>query len=173
VGCIWFANGMSSLGRWLAKNNEKFDPAKLNLLISLAVLGIILVGVILDWQNISLRNDRRAYEFAEQVLEKAEPSTTIISHWATASVFDYMLMVEDRRPDVNSFNADFYFLGIQESCQPISNQLLSSNGWIDWLTELSAEKRLCYIEPLHGLPEGYRWRNHGLCWDLTEDIEGP
>ena len=125
------------------------------------------------WPSISLKDNRRAYEFAQEVLEQVDPSTTVVNHWATASVFDYLRVVEGQRPDVISYNADFYFLGAQQACQPISNDQMLANGWIDWLLELSAEERLCYIEPLHGLPDGYRWRNHGVCWDLVEERSTP
>ena len=71
------------------------------------VLVIVLIGLALDWPNISLRNDRRAYEFAGEIISQVGPSTTIVSHWATASVFDYLILVEGQRPDLTSVNVDF------------------------------------------------------------------
>jgi hypothetical protein len=125
----------------------------------------------LDWSNVSLKNERRTYDFTRQVLNQVGPSTTIVNHWATASVFDYLRLVEGIRPDVTSFNVDFYFLGIQKTCQPISESYLGQIGWLDHLAELSDQDRLCFIEPLHDLPEGYDWRQTGACWRLV--VENP
>ena len=173
VVCIWFASGIHSISRWLTTAGWQISPGHINQLLNLAILVLILFGTIADFPEISLREDRRAYEFAQQVLTEVAKDTIVVNHWATASVFDYIRIIEGRRPDVQSFNADFYFLGIQEACDPISNQQLLELGWIDWLLELTARNQLCYVEPLHGLPEGYRWRNHGLCWNLVEENVKP
>ena len=169
IVCIWCGAGILALARWIAERTGSDNREGVALWLNAGLLALILGGVILDWSTISLRYDRRAYEFASQVLVDSGPTTTIVNHWATASVFDYLRIVEGRRPDVSSFNADFYFLGIQENCQPITNQQMLDLGWIGWLADLSTQDRLCYIEPLHGLPDGYRWRNKGVCWDLVED----
>lgn len=170
---IWCACGIQVFVRWITQTSEASRPERVDRWVNLAFLAVILAGVILDWSTISLRNERRTYDFARRVLEESGPSTTIISHWATASVFDYLLIVEGMRPDVTSINADFYFLGIQEGCQPITNQQMLENGWIQWLADLSTQDRLCYIEPLHGLPEGYQWHNKGVCWELVEEAGQP
>jgi len=28
--------------------------------------------------------------------------------------------------------------------------------------------RLCYIEPLHDLPDEYNWSKNGLCWQIIK-----
>ena len=173
VVCIWFASGISALAGWIASKVLDFGPREINLGVNLAILALVIAGVAADWGTITLKDDRRAYEFAQDVLEGVSPGSTVVNHWATASVFDYLRIVEGQRIDVSSYNADFYFLGVQEACRPISNEDMLDNGWIDWLMELSTKGRLCYIEPLHGLPEGYRWRNLGVCWDLVEEQSEP
>jgi hypothetical protein len=167
--CIWFASGITVLVGWIASARTDLRLERINMLVSAAFLALILVGMFFDWRSVSLRGDLRTYAFANQVLEQAGPSTTIVSHWATASVIDYLLVVEGKRPDIDNYNADFYYLGIQESCRPVTEQQLLENGWIAWLADLSVQERLCFIEPLHGVPEGYRWQNRGLCWALIED----
>jgi hypothetical protein len=100
-------------------------------------------------------------------LEGLPHGTTIVNHWVTASVFDYLRIVEGKRPDIDSFNIDFYFLSIQENCQQITTEDLSANGWIDWLESKSRQNQMCFIEPLHDIPEGYTWHQQGVCWQLS------
>jgi len=169
--CIWCASGIQALAGWLAEMRASRKPERINLWLNIGLLTLVLAGVAADWGSLSLRADRRAYLFADQVLEQAGPSATIVSHWATASVIDYLLIVEGKRPDVDNYNVDFYFLGIQESCRPITEGQLLEDGWITRLADLSAQDRLCFIEPLHSLPGGYRWQNRGLCWSLAEETE--
>jgi hypothetical protein len=166
---IWTASGIAALVDWMTATIENLGTDMANLLVNGLLLVIVALGVIADWSTVSLHDDRRAYDFATKVLEEVGPSTTIVSHWATASVFDYLRIVEGQRPDVTSFNADFYFLGVQEACAPISTQRLIDNGWIQWLAGLSEEGRLCFIEPLNDLPDGYDWQKKGSCWELRPE----
>jgi 4-amino-4-deoxy-L-arabinose transferase-like glycosyltransferase len=168
---IWCASGFAAFTARIATLRQDANPAAIQALNGLALVFILGLGVALDWSNVSLKDERRTYDFARQVLNQVGPSTTIVNHWATASVFDYLRLVEGMRPDVTSFNVDFYFLGIQPNCQPISESYLGQIGWLDHLEELSSRDRLCFIEPLHDLPEGYDWRQTDACWQLV--VENP
>jgi len=166
---IWAGVGINNLVKWIASAMDHARFETVNIILNSALLVVVFTGLVLDWPNISLRNDRRAYEFAGEIISQVEPSTTIVSHWATASVFDYLILVEGQRPDVTSVNVDFYFLGIQRACQPVSNQVLLEEGWISRLEKLSIQNRLCFIEPLHDLPQGLSWQENGSCWQLSND----
>jgi hypothetical protein len=130
---------------------------------------VVIAGLLSDWQSVNLRDERRAYTYAMKLLDQVPEGTTIVNHWATASVFDYLRIVEGRRPDVDNINVDFFFLGIQRNCQPVTNQVLLESGWIHQLVNLSEQEQLCFIEPLHGLPEGYHWQERGPCWAVVVD----
>jgi len=171
VTSIWAASGFSALSSWVSAKRPDTSPQVIEAAIGATLILIVAAGVLLDWSNVSLRGDRQASEFAGRVLAQVSPSATIVNHWATASIFDYLRLVEDQRPDVESFNVDFYFLGIQQDCRPVDSGQLVQTGWIGRLETLSRQGRLCFIEPLHDLPEGYRWRQNGVCWDLV--TEGP
>jgi len=168
---IWGAAGLPAFARWINSLQDIVDQSTFELLLSTALFSIILVALSNDLPNISLRNNRRVYEYARQVLESVEPDATIVNHWATASVIDYIQIIDGLRPDVESLNVDFYFLGVQEECQPPSSQDLLKNGWIPWLSERSRKNQLCFIEPLHNLPDGYRWIDNGNCWQVEEGSE--
>lgn len=168
---IWAASGFRALAAWLADNRPQARPKSIEAALGAALLLAAAAGAALDWPSVSLRGERRTYQFARQTLAQVGPATTIVNHWATASVFDYLRLVEGQRPDVESFNLDFYFLAIQRDCQPVETSQLLENGWIERLEDLSSQGRLCFIEPLHELPAGYRWRQNGACWDLA--AQGP
>lgn len=167
---IWAATGFKDMTAWVASVRQGHSPEAISTLTGTLLVLIMLMGLALDWRNVSLRNDRRAYDFSRQVLSEVEPSSTIVNHWATASVFDYMRVVEGIRPDVDSFNVDFYFLGIQSKCEPVTNDQLLENGWIQLLERQSRSNSLCFIEPLHDLPDGYQWHQKGTCWELHSDM---
>lgn len=167
---IWGAAGIEDLARWITTVMGNDRPV--NTLLNLGLGFVVLVGVAGDWGTVNLRDDRRAYQYAAKVLDQVGPDTTIVNHWVTASVFDYLQVVEGQRPDVEVINVDFYFLGIQQACQPVTNQILSQNGWIDRLVALSEKGSLCFIEPLHGLPDGLEWQEHGPCWGLGGQDDG-
>ena len=173
---IWAASGITNLSTWACLAFEKTAVAPVRLpsvsILANLVLGlVVLAGLLSDWHTVSLRDERRAYAYAGKVLDQVPENTTIVNHWATASVFDYLRIVEGRRPDVSNINVDFYFLGIQQDCRPVTNQALVDSGWIDYLVALSEQGRLCFIEPLHGLPDGYEWQGKGPCWSLAVEDE--
>jgi len=168
---IWSASGFNAFTSQIAHLRQNASPEAIQSICGVALLFILGLGLILDWSNVSLKDERRTYDFARQVLNQVGPSTTIVNHWATASVFDYLRLIDGMRPDVASFNVDFYFLGIQSACQPISEAYLEQIGWLDRLEELSSQDRLCFIEPLHDLPKGYDWQQTGACWSLA--VERP
>jgi 4-amino-4-deoxy-L-arabinose transferase-like glycosyltransferase len=168
---IWSASGFDAFTARIAKLRQNANPEVIRAISAIALASILGLGVALDWSNVSLKGERRTYDFARQVLNQVGPSTTIVNHWATASVFDYLRLVEGLRPDVMSFNIDFYFLGIQSGCQPINEAYLQQIGWLGRLEELSRGDRLCFIEPLHDLPKGYDWHQTEACWRV--EVENP
>ncbi|MFC1878431.1 DUF2723 domain-containing protein [Chloroflexota bacterium] len=171
---IWAGSGIINLANWIKEALRKVELSQgralpINTLLNIILGLVILAGILSDWRTVSLREDRRAYDFAGKVLDQVGPEATIVNHWATASVFDYLRIVEGRRPDVANINVDFYFLAIQQDCQPVTNQTLVASGWIDQLVDLTEQERLCFIEPLHGLPDGFEWQEQGPCWGLVAE----
>lgn len=163
---IWAASGFIGLVRWVGSIRKNIPLAKLHTLVGIGCSLAIVTGVILDWPLVNLRSERKTYTFAAQVLENLPPDTTIVNHWVTASVFDYLKIVEGKRLDVESFNVDFYFLSIQKNCLPITTEELSDAGWFDWIALKSSQNQMCFMEPLHDIPEGYTWHQQGACWQL-------
>jgi hypothetical protein len=118
---------------------------------------------------ISLRHNRRAYNFVVDMLTHVEAETMIVSHWATASVVDYVQLVEGQRPDVYSFNMDFFTLALQwrfgDATAPAAQEV-----WDAWLVDTIAVRPLCFVEPLPDVsPDTYRWQAQGKCWKLDRE----
>jgi len=128
------------------------------------LLMVVAVGVWLNWSAVSLRGNRRVYDFAAHLLREVEPSTMIVNHWVTASVLDYLRIVEGQRPDVASFNLDFYFLGAQTECD--MPDALAQMAWFSWLSGQLVSRPLCFIEPLPSSPSNLHWVREGTCWQL-------
>ncbi len=165
---IWASNGVDPFVNWFSSVQKQLDQTSIIFLLKTSLISIMMLAIISDFQNISLKNDRRVYEYTKNLVIESNPDSLIANHWATASVIDYLQIVEKVRPDVKNINVDFYFLGLQENCNPPSNQDLIKNGWISKLYNLSKMNRLCYIEPLHDLPDEYNWSKNGLCWQIIK-----
>jgi len=166
VICIWIANGINTFTDWISRSTKFDDRKTSNFFISAILLLLIISAMLLDWKSVSLHDDRRIYDYTRQILDNAKPGATIVNHWVTASVFDYLQIVEGRRPDVSIINIDFYFLGLQRGCQSITNKDLIMAGWIPWLHKTSVQGKLCFIEPLHDVPRYYKWVKKDDCWEL-------
>jgi len=168
VGSIWIANGIGELTAWITSCLQRSNPDRMNAPISLILLLVIAVSVWLNWSSVSLRHDRRVYDFAARLLDEVEPSTTIVNHWVTASVLDYLQVVEGRRPDVTSFNLSFYFLGLQTRYGSLDNNNTSAQAdWFSWLDSQLGQRPLCFIEPLPTIPDNLRWIRQNACWKLA------
>ena len=164
---LWIAQGILGFAAWLSRRLPRLHASHAVLLTNLALACLIAVGVSIDWPALDLSQDRLVHSYATQVLQELPPNTAIVNHWATASVFDYLRIVEGIRPDVTSFNLDFYFLGIQSSCQPDAEQLPDTR-WFSWIdTQLQQQVPLCFIEPLPSIPDKYHWTRRGSCWEMS------
>ncbi len=145
---LWIAQGILGFTRWLGARSTRLQPERINLFANLALLSILAIGAAIDWPALDLHQDRRIYTYATQVLQELPPNTVIVNHWATAAVFDYIRIIENVRPDVRSFNLDFYFLGLQNNCKP-SAQPDPNAEWFGWIKAHIEQKiPLCFIEPL-------------------------
>jgi hypothetical protein len=166
VGSIWIASGIGAWREWTIAHTRQPNPSAISRLIHLILVLVVALGVALNWSTLSLRDNRRVYTFAIQTLEAAEPASLIVNGWPTAAVFDYLRVVEGRRPDVQSFNLDFYFLALQ-SRRAVQEQTSLQQQWFAWLTERSRQRRLCFVEPLPQIPNGLRWAKQVGCWKLA------
>lgn len=165
VGNIWVASGITELVVWFEKSYRKIGQRFTRHLPNIVLLAIIGIGVGINWSTLNLRNNRRAYTFAIQLLDEVPPATIIVNHWVTASVIDYVQLVDGKRPDVMSFNLDFYFLGLQKHCDALY-ETVSQRLWFNWLQEHMQQRPLCFLEPLPPIPSGFQWVKQGLCWTL-------
>jgi len=168
---IWAANGIGIAERWMT--NRMRHASRVNVLVNAALLFVIALSTWFDWPYVSLKGNRRVYDTAAQVLSQLEPSTILVNHWITASVFDYLRVVEGRRPDVSSFNIDFFYLGVQNRCTASSTDDPAEVAWLAWLNAHLGERPLCFIEPLPTTPEKYSWSKQGECWILTSGRTSP
>lgn len=161
---LWISNGIREFSDLLTSNMPR-RSTEVGKFISIALLVIIALGAKFNWQVVSLNGNQKIYEFAGQILENAEPFSLIVNHWATASVLDYLRIVEGRRPDVESFNVDFYNLALQERYGSLEDSSAKAE-WYNWLSQNLSQRPICFIEPLPAVPEHYYWIKQGPCWKL-------
>ncbi len=166
VWSVWMANGVRKLSDWLMQQVRCFPPRTVNALVHGALLLVVGLGAAFNWRVVSLHDNWRAYDFAVHLLENVEPSTLIANHWVTASVLDYLQIVEGRRPDVQNFNVDFYNLALQERHGSLES-VAAQAEWYAWLEHRLSQRPICFIEPLPAVPEHYQWIKHGVCWKLV------
>jgi hypothetical protein len=167
VWCIWLAVGVGELANWIAQQIPDLSTRSATTVAGGVLLLVAGLGLVLNWQSMSLRTNQKAYDFAVQLLEEVEPSTVVVNGWVTASVLDYLQLVDGRRPDVQSFNLDFYNLGLQERYGSLTSAPAQA-AWAAWLKDQMQQRPLCFIEPLPAVPEPYRWTRRSLCWTLSE-----
>lgn len=165
IGSIWLANGIQALKDWAVVHFSSVPQNYTIACISGLLMLFVVLGVWFNWFTVSLSQDSRVYDFAVQVINEVEPSTMIVSHWVTASVLDYVQVVDGRRADVTSFNLEFYALGLQQYDQRPG--LNAQQAWFDWLHQHVGHRPLCFIEPLPAIPNDLHWASRGLCWTLT------
>jgi len=165
---VWFAHGLVRAPVWMRQYTQKFTSQQIKLGISLSLSVFILIGVISDWHYVSLRYNDQTYQYALGVMENIAEDTVIVNHWVTASVFDYLRIVENKKQQTESFNLDFYFLGIQQGCTEPDEESKSEQQWFSWLEERVSHQNLCFIEPLPPTPENYKWSQQDPCWILEK-----
>ena len=165
VWAIWVSHGIRALSDWLHRHLGALPLGMARNYASVALMVVVVLGIVANWNSTSLRGNRKAYEFATQLLAEVEPSTLVVNGWATASVLDYLRLVEDRRSDVQSFNLDFYNLGLQERHGSPASTAAQAE-WQAWLDYQRRQRPLCFLEPLPAVPEQYRWTKEGTCWKL-------
>jgi len=165
IWSIWMANGVKELSDWLIRQNQRLPARTVRALVSNVLLFVVMIGAAFNWRVVSLHGNRKVYDFAAQLLKNVEPSTLVVNHWVTASVLDYLQIVEGCRPDVRSFNVDFYNLALQERHASLES-VTARAEWHTWLERELAQRPVCFIEPLPAVPERYEWTRYGICWKL-------
>jgi hypothetical protein len=165
VGNVWVAQGIKRFITWAGARWPRLIPPRTDFLIRVALLLIIACGVLINWPVVSLNANRRVYFFGRALLDQAQPSAMIINHWVTASVLDYLQVVEHRRSDITSFNLDFFFLGKQAQCDGDNDR--AAQTWFSWLKNQVGQRPLCFIEPLPPIPTDYHWRKQDMCWMMA------
>lgn len=165
VWAIWVAHGIRALGDWLSHHLPDLDVRMSRVYASAALLLVIGLGIAANWHSTNLHGNRKVYNFASQLLAEVEPSALVVNGWATASMLDYLRLAEGRRPDVQSFNLDFYNLGLLERYGSPSSTAAQAE-WRAWLDNQLPQRPLCFIEPLPAVPEQYKWTRQGICWKL-------
>jgi hypothetical protein len=166
VGSIWVASGANELRSWIKSHLPKSNPARIQTLVNLTLFLVVAIGAWLNWSSVDLSNNSRVYHFADQLLDEVEYSTMIVNHWVTASVVDYLQVVEERRPDVVSFNLSFYFLGLQMEYDSLED-VSARAAWFSWLDNHLGRRPLCFIEPLPLIPSNFSWIKQGSCWKIV------
>jgi len=167
IGTIWLANGINALYKWLVRQIRIDKPYSINLMINAIIVLTVGIGVFLDWSSISLKGDQRVYGYSKQLIEEVDYNTLIVSHWTTASVFDYLKQIDGKRPDVKILNINSYFIAANSSCNPKEINRLANQQWFAWLEKNVKTQPLCFIEPLPPIPEKYVWEEKGACWVLS------
>jgi len=161
---IWAAHGIEGLVRQIAPHLQRWRSDRVNSLVHLALLLAIGIGAGLNGSSVTLSHNRRVYDFCVQLLEEVQPSTVIVNHWVTASVLDYLRLVEGKRVDVSSFHLDFYQLGLLSRYGSVDDRA-AEQAWFAWVDEQIEQRPLCFVEPLPALPSHLRWTRQGACWE--------
>jgi hypothetical protein len=163
---IWAANGLVAFVDWVPTRLLRYSRGQIDIMVNGMLLVVVVLGVTLNWPAVDSHADRRAYDYAAGMLEEVEASTTIVNHWVSASVIDYLQMVEGQRPDVNNLNLDFLLLAAQKQCGVEGDRVLEQ-AWSTWLERQTEQARLCFTEPLPVLPGGKVWVEDGVCWRIA------
>jgi len=171
VWAIWIAYGIGALGDWLHRHLPDLTVRMGRKYTGIAVIVVLGLGMVANWHSTSLHGNRKAYDFGTQLLAEVETSTLVVNGWATASVLDYLRLVEGRRPDVESFNLDFYNLGLLER-HGSPDSAAAQAEWRAWLDTQRQRRPLCFLEPLPAVPKQYEWIKQGTCWKLIPST-GP
>jgi hypothetical protein len=166
IWSVWVASGAAEASRWLAQRIKRYPAEELSAYVGGALLTLAVVGAAFNWQTVSLRGNRRVIDYGYELLRQVESSTLVVNHWVTASVLDYLKLVEGRRPDVTSYNLDFHNLALQERHVTLESAAAQTE-WRAWLEQALSQRPLCFVEPLPEVPEHYRWEEGGICWKLT------
>jgi hypothetical protein len=163
IWTIWVVEGLKAVINWLHWRLPNTNRDIINCWAGGVLSLLVGLGVIFNAPQVSLRNNHRTYTFATNLLAQAPPNTLVVSHWATASVFDYLRIVEGQRPDVESFNMDFFTLALQERYDDLEAPAVQA-AWERWLDYEITIRPVCFITPLSELPERYHWEKQGACW---------
>jgi hypothetical protein len=163
---VWMASGMKGLVRQVVPQLPRLRSNHVNVLANLLLLLVVGIGAALNVPAVTLSHNRRVYDFSAQLLEDVKPSTVIVNHWVTASVLDYLRIVEGKRPDVASFNLEFYYLGLQTKYGSLDVPA-AEQSWFSWLGERLEQGPLCFVEPLPAIPDHLQWTRQGMCWELA------
>jgi hypothetical protein len=160
---LWISSGVKGLVEWASESLQVPATTEVRAFVVSVLLLVVGLGSAFNWREVSLHDSRRAYEFVSQLLTDVKPSTLLVNHWVTASVVDYVQMVEGRRPDVQSFNLDFYNLALEERHDSLDSAAARAE-WHAWIERRVSQRPLCFVEPLPSLPCQYSWLREGLCW---------
>lgn len=90
----------------------------------IAIAGTMMIA---NWSSVDRHNDRLAYDYSTAVLAEVEPNSLIITQWTAATPLEYLLIVEQQRPDVSIFDRGLFSLGIRAryvACLEKTNQAL-------------------------------------------------
>lgn len=161
---VWFAHGLIRVPIWLQQHYENFTRQQIEAGFNLILIVIIIFGVVSDWSQVSLHDNDKTYQYALEFIENLEEGTVIVNYWVTASVFDYLKIVDKINPSIESFNLNSYFLSTQKDCAAPNMEKESDQLWFTWLEEHMFEQRLCFIEPLPPIPENFEWTWKDPCW---------
>ena len=166
---VWMAHGIGGFVNWITLRLQTPGHRRINALVNSMLLLVIAIGMGLNWPTMDLSQNRRVYDFATHLLDKVEPSTMIVNYWITASAVDYLQIVEGRRPDVISFNLDFYNLALHTQSDTRDNASARQQIWFAWLKNQLRQRPLCFIEPLPAVPDDLRWVQQSVCWKLVPE----
>lgn len=72
--------------------------------LAVVLAGAVAFSVIWSFPLVDLSDDWSARERAEQILDALDANAVFLGSWTTASVIDYLRLVEGRRPDVEVVN---------------------------------------------------------------------
>jgi hypothetical protein len=105
IWALFVAAGLKQANDWLQNARLTGWPAAISRVAGGVLLAaMLLAGVALNWRWVDMHDAHEYEEFAESILQEAEPASIIIAPWSQAAVLEYYQIVESRRPDLMLVN---------------------------------------------------------------------
>jgi hypothetical protein len=131
IWAVWIAEGYAWIVRWLqGRESGAVRPAPG---WSWALSLLALAALLLNGPLVNVRDDTRARDRAEAILETAGADAIVFGWWASAPPVQYLQIVEGQRPDVLVINR--FLIGAREMYALIDGSLGSRPVYVVELDE--------------------------------------
>lgn len=129
VWALWLGIGYQVLLGWVRQATGAAAQRWGTWLMRGLMVGVVLLTVGWNWRLVNLSDDRSARERGEAILRSVEPDALILGWWDTAPVVEYLQLVEDQRPDVQTINR--FLIAREDMVRLVQREVLRRPVYID------------------------------------------